>query len=175
MIGVDKICSKDPSTFEVSPYKRKEGRSRQPRRWLLRLTVPRVEQSSSRNGSSSGIAIESKPLILILHRSRKKRDKKESSIYKNSAHGILKLHSGVSEGGRDDEGVSSGMNCSDNNSTNDKMGTRRKEFQKSAISLGLFKSKEKHAVLVLERKTKYCVYPDNAQQIPPTIIPLTME
>ena len=148
MIGVGKICSKDPSTFEVSPSQRKEGKSRQPGRWHLRSTVPRVEQSSSQNGSSSGIAEEGKPLILILHRSKKK-SKKESSIYKNSAHGILKLHSGVSEGGRDDEGVSSGMNSSDHNSNNDKMGTRRKEFQKSAISLGLFKSKEKHTLCTI--------------------------
>ena len=147
VIGVGKICSKDPSTFEVSPSQRKEGKSRQPGRWHLRSTVPRVEQSSSQNGSSSGIAKEGKPLILILHRSKK--SKKESSIYKNSAHGILKLHSGVSEGGRDDEGVSSGMNSSDHNSNNDKMGTRRKEFQKSAISLGLFKSKEKHTLCTI--------------------------
>ena len=61
----------------------------------------------------------------------------ESGQAENGAHGILKLHGGVGEGGRDDEGVSSGVNCSYRHSTNDKVGTRRKEFQKSAIRGGL--------------------------------------
>ena len=118
---------------------------------LVDGTSDRRSQELSKVHRKTGQALElqkkGKPLILILHSSKK--SKKESSIYKNSAHGILKLHSGVSEGGRDDEGVSSGMNSSDHNSNNDKMGTRRKEFQKSAISLGLFKSKEKHTLCTI--------------------------
>ena len=60
--------------------------------------------------------------------------KTKKKAYENLSHSLVKFYCTVSECSRDHEGISSGMNSSNQDGCHNKPDTRRKEFQKSAIS-----------------------------------------
>ena len=55
--------------------------------------------------------------------------------YKNRSHGLVESSRCVSECSSDDKGIAGGMDSSDCDWSNDKLNTRWKEFQKSAMKI----------------------------------------